>query len=313
MNSSDRHSPPGKPCRLLISSCLSLLFLLLTACSPAQPETPAATASRRIVSLAPSLTEMLFALGLGDDVVAVTQYCITPEAAKRLPKVGSWNDVSVEQLLTLNPTAICLADTHPARSRLAAAGLPLVPVRGQTFSESQEAIMTLGEAFGRQQQAAQLLSALKSRQGNLRRQSENLPRLRLLFVLSRTRGENRLRDLIVAGDDGYFRELATLLNCDVVPSGTGVAYPALSLEGILALAPDAIIEIAPEWEERGEPGRAQLTQEWRNALPQLKATEPGRMLVFTENHATVPGMRSLDFAEQLAQRLAPLRRRTPLP
>lgn len=305
MNSTRLHPSPATAARLL----LLLAATLIGGCAPhAQPPQPTA---ERIISLAPSLTETLFALGLGNHLVADTRYCVTPEAAKALPKVGAWNDVSAEQLLALRPTAVCLADTHPQRDRLAAAGLPLVPVRGQTLSDALAAVLTLGQAFGRQADAERLHASLLASQQALRQSQDGLPRLRLLVVISRTRGEGRLRDLIVAGDDGYFRELAELLHCDLVPAGTGAAYPAVSAEGILALAPDAIVEIAPEWEPKGEPGREQLAQEWRQALPTLKATQPGRLLVLTENDATVPGLRTIAFAKRLAEQLRPLR--TPAP
>ncbi|MGN0878163.1 MAG: ABC transporter substrate-binding protein [Oligosphaeraceae bacterium] len=305
MFSTRRHHSPAAAARLL----LLLAVVLLGGCAPhAQPPQPTA---ERIISLAPSLTETLFALGLGDRLVADTQYCVTPEAAKALPKVGAWNDVSAEQLLALRPTAVCLADTHPQRDRLAAAGLPLVPVRGQTLADALAAVLTLGQAFGRQPDAERLHARLLDSQRDLRQSQAGLPRLRLLVVISRTRGEGRLRDLIVAGDDGYFRELAELLHCDLVPAGTGAAYPAVSAEGILALDPDAIVEIAPEWEPRGEPGREQLAQEWRQALPTLKAAQPGRILVFTENDATVPGLRTIAFARRLADQLRPLRTTKP--
>lgn len=306
MNSTRSHLSLAAAARLLL-----LLAVALTGgCAPhAQP--PTQPTAERIISLAPSLTETLFALGLGDRLVADTQYCVTPEAAKALPKVGAWNDVSAEQLLALKPTAVCLADTHPQRERLAAAGLPLVPVRGQTLADAIAAVLTLGQAFGRQADAERLHASLLDSQETLRQSQAGLPRLRLLVVISRTRGEGRLRDLIVAGDDGYFRQLAELLHCDLVPAGTGAAYPAVSAEGILAIDPDAIVEIAPEWEPRGEPGREQLAQEWRQALPTLKAAQPGRILVFTENDATVPGLRTIAFARRLADQLRPLR--TPMP
>lgn len=263
--------------------------------------------AQRIVSLAPSLTEMLFALGLGEDVVAVTEYCVTPEAAKGLPKVGAWNDVSIEHVISFKPTCVCLPATHPKLKEFEQLGIPVAPFKGQTLDDVLDSITVMGRRLGKEAAAEALLGDIRTRIDALKSKQGDGKPLRTLVMIGRIRGEKRLRDIVVAGDDGYFQRLLELAACQLVPSGLGISYPSISIEGIVSLDPDVIIEIAPTFEAQGEAGRQKVLDDWRHVLPNLRAVRENRVLVFTENYATVPGLRSVLFAENVSKRVEPFR------
>lgn len=293
-------------CKNMCSAALWLICLIGLCGCVKQPEATASAAPKaareRIISLAPSLTEILFALELGDEIVADTQFCETPEAAKALPKVGGWTDVNMEQIMSFRPSCVCLGVNHPMRSKFEQLSIPLLPVAGSTLEDVISSIQTIGSRFGREAKAAELTNSLRERMVQLRQRAAQRSRaLKVLIVAYRVRGEGRLRDLSVAGDDGYFQALLSLIGCELVPSGTGVPYPQMSAEGVLAVNPDVIVEIAPEMADAGA-----VVKDWEVALPALKAVQAHRVLVFTENYATVPGLRSLLFAEKLADRLETL-------
>ncbi len=286
--------------------CFLLVCLILSmavGCGGNKAGTSEADPGERIISLAPSLTETLFALGLGESIVADTVYCETPEAAKALPKVGAWNDVNIEQVLAFQPTCVCLPATHPCRSRFEQMQIPLCAVDGRSLENVIDGIELLGERFGRSERAHELADDIRRRLQALEKTYSNRRRLKVMVVVGGARGAGRVKDLTVVGDDAYFRPLLSIVGCDVVPAGKGIPYPAMSIEGVMAVNPDAVIEIAADCAADG--GKAALS-DWNSSFPQLVAR--GAVFVFTENYATVPGLRSVLFVEQLAQRLEDVRK-----
>lgn len=256
----------------------------------------------RIVSLAPSLTEMLFALGLGDSVVADTVYCETPEEARNLPKVGAWNDVNIEQVLSFHPTCICLPKTHPCRARFEQIGLSLCAIDGRSLDNVIGGIEVLGERFDRRDVATAIAKDMRDKLKALQEKHAGCRVLKVLVVVGRARGAGRVKDLTVVGDDGYFRPLLSILGCEIQPHGLGIPYPAMSIEGVMAISPDVVMEIAADC--AADDGKEAMA-DWQVSFPEL--TSRKAVFVFTDNYATVPGLRSVHFAEQVALRLEPIR------
>ncbi len=283
--------------------CLLGLVFIYLCFSPSKQDAVEADAKERIVSLAPSLTETLFALELGDSIVADTVYCETPEAAKALPKVGAWNDVNIEQVLSFQPTCVCLPATHPCRAKFEQMNIPLCAVDGRSLDNVIEGIELLGTRFDRKERAHELASDMRRRLQALKKAYEGRRHLKVMVVVGRARGAGRVKNLTVVGDDAYFRPLLSIVGCDVLPAGGGIPYPAMSIEGVMAVSPEAVVEIAADCAADG--GKAAMA-DWKTSFPKLVAR--GAVFVFTENYATVPGLRSVLFAEQLARRLENVRK-----
>ena len=282
---------------------LLLVFCLAASCGRNQPDAAdAGSQKQRIISLAPSLTETLFALGLGDCIVADTIYCETPEEAKALPKVGAWNDVNIEQVLSFQPTCVCLPATHPCRAKFEQMNIPLCAVDGRSLDNIIDGIELLGERFDRKERAHELATDMRGRLHALKKAYEGRRRLKVMVVVGRARGAGRVKDLTVVGDDAYFRPLLSIVGCDVQPAGNGIPYPAMSIEGVMSVSPEAVIEIAADC--AADDGKAAM-EDWNASFPKL--VERGAVFIFTDNYATVPGLRSVLFVEQLAQRLEKVR------
>ena len=137
-----------------------LLYLLcgfLAAGLAGAAETPA---YQRIISLAPSLTEILYALDLGDRVVGVTRYCDYPEGALAKTKVGGLMDPNYEAMVALKPDLVILMTSHrDAKRELAKMGIATLTVPHQTIADIHESIQTIGKACGASQKAAELAKA----------------------------------------------------------------------------------------------------------------------------------------------------------
>ena len=291
------HSSPD-PRRPAVSILLACLAATPIACVPSTRPTPLATA-HRIVSLAPSATEVLFEAGCGGRVVGVTSYCQYPAQATTLPRVGGYLTPSYEALVALRPDLVVILPEHvDARRHLTALGLDTVEFDHRTIRGILDSLATAGDLCGTRARADAAVAHLD---GVLRRVDERTygrPRPRVVISLSRG-PERGFGSLSAAGPDGVYHDL--LLRAggqNAVPSGP-VLHPALSPESVIRLNPDAVLEFAP-----GAVDGTAIREEWR-ALPSLTAVALQRVFVFTEDFLPVPGPRLVRFTDTLARALHP--------
>ena len=271
----------------------ALAALLLIGAQAARAQAP----PQRIVSLAPSVTEVLFAVGLGPRVVGVTSYCRYPPAALALPRVGGYLTPSYEALLSASPDlAVILPEHADIAPKLAALRIPVLRLDHRRIDGILEGIVALGRRCGVEAAALELEGKLRRRLARLAADSPAATRPRVLLCFGRTDDFRRL----YASAPGTIHDdlLAAAGGRNALAAGNG-SYPTLSLEGVLRLDPDAIVEFAPG---RGDP--APLLRQW-HALTALRAVRTGRVHVFTDEFLDVPGPRFIRFAETLARALRP--------
>jgi len=193
----------------------------------------------KIVSLSPSHTEIVFALGLEDRLVGVTEYCNYPEAAKDKPKVGGYSTVDIEKVVEIQPDLILATNIHtkeviPELERLGSTVLNLYP---KTIDEVLEAISLVGRCTGKEEEASRLVTEMRSRMKAITDKTASLTeaqRMRVFYVIRHdplyTSGsDNRIHELIVlAGGINIFQDL----------SGISVT---VSLEAVIEANPQVII------------------------------------------------------------------------
>lgn len=288
----------GPACSLVL---VGLICLLAPGCGPgsASPPDPAAGAPRRIVSLAPSITEMLFDLDLGDRVVGVTSFCDYPPEAAERPHVGGLLDPNPEAIMALEPDLVVLFDHHTAARRaLETLGIPLLVVQGDTLEQILGAMESLAERCGCGARGQERVGALRRRIEAIAARPAPQPAPRVLVSIGRTLGGGRLKEVYVAGDDGFFSELIRLAGGrNACPSST-IRFPLVSPEGILEMRPEVIIELAADLERLGIEAE-DVRREW-SSLGDVPAVVNGRVHVFTEDYVTVPGPRLVLLLEQMA-------------
>jgi iron complex transport system substrate-binding protein len=166
---------------------------------------------QRIVSLAPSNTEVLFELGLGDKVVGVTEYCNYPEAAKTKAKVGGFSTVDIEKVVSLEPDLILATQIHaktviPALEKL---GLTVVALTPSSLDEVLSSITLVGKATGQDEQASKLVSSLRTRIETIADKTRYLPtdqRPRVFYITWHdplmTAGTGTLADDVIGNAGG---------------------------------------------------------------------------------------------------------------
>ncbi|NLF24253.1 MAG: ABC transporter substrate-binding protein [Deltaproteobacteria bacterium] len=288
-------------------SCGPILFLWLCLCAqgPATAENVKITpACKRLVSLSPSLTETLFALGLGGQVVGVTRYCLYPEAARTKPKVGGFFDVNYEALISLAPTSVVILSedmrTHAFLKRL---GLRTLTLNHRSVSGIMDSISRLEEFCGVSAQAQILKTALQSKVETVREKAHLLPKRRTLIVVGRSSTAHALASVYISGTDGYYSELVEIAGGRNVFKNKTANAAQISIEGLLALNPEVIIEIIPHLDRHGW-NKAEIIQLWQE-LPHIAALKQGHVHVITGSWSDVPGPRFVLLLEELLKAIHP--------
>jgi iron complex transport system substrate-binding protein len=274
--------------------CVAFLLtaiLTVLACAVSAADVP-----RRIVSLVPATTEMLFAIGAGDRVVGVSSYDRFPTAVDRLPHLGGLLDPNLERLLTLRPDLVVVYDTQEdVKRQLAAAGVPIFRYVHRGLSDVTATLKALGKAVGSQAQAAALADRMTAGLDGIRARAAGRPRPRTLLVIGREPGT--LRNVEASGGYGFLHDLLELAGGADVLADIPRQSVTLSTEMILARAPELVIElryggaIPPDQIEREK-------RAW-NALPSVPAVKHGRVYLLVGDEFVVPGPRIVQAAEAL--------------
>jgi iron complex transport system substrate-binding protein len=274
---------------------LTLIATLMTTPCSAE-EDPCA----RIISLSPSITEVIFELGLGPKLVGVTRYCRYPAEAQSVTKVGGFYDMSLENILSLKPTHVFgLRENAEIRQSLRKFGVPTEEIDHTTVEGIKRSIVTVGEVCGVQALAIKKLAELEGRERALRARRTGSPSYRTLIIVGRMHEGDSLSGIYVSGKDGFYTGVIELLGMKNVNADPTVAVPMLSAEGFMALAPEAIVEVVNVDDPalRGAPSAA-----W-NRFPQVPAVKNSRIFTLSDDFASIPGPRYIALAEKLADLL----------
>lgn len=258
----------------------------------------AAAPPQRIVSTAPSITEMLFALGAGDRVVGVTTYCRYPEEARRKPKIGGYATPNVEAILQQRPDlVVVLDDRTDLVDKLRPFGVATLPLRHQSLADIERSIVTLAAHLGVDDRGRQLAADIRRDLGRVTESTSKRPRRSVLLLVGRNPGS--LTDIYAAGRGSYLDELITLAGGTNLFRDTAVAYSKVSLEDILARDPDVIIDMSHQEGVSAEDVRA-IQALW-GRFPSLRAVRTRDVHVVTEDVFLVPGPRVSVAVESLAR------------
>lgn len=247
----------------------------------------------RIVSLAPSTTEILFALGLGGRVVGACSQCDYPEAARTVPRVGSYLLPSVEVVIGVRPDLVVVVPTPANREAVRALerlGTRVLVVRDRVLADLWDGIRALGAATGREAEAAGLERRVRADLAAAAACGAGRPRPRVLMVVGH-------RPLIVVGGGTLQHELVEIAGGENVGADIGAAFPQTSLEVVAARAPDVIVDAAMGSERGGDAVFGSLRH--------VPAVRDGRVVSVTADELLRTGPRVAEAARRLAGILHP--------
>jgi iron complex transport system substrate-binding protein len=266
------------------------------------PSSVVTTSEERIISFAPHITETIFALGKGDQVVAVSDFCDFPPAVENLERVGGWHNPDLEKVTMLNPDILIVQGEHEKVTELAKKrGFELFRVDMDSLETIRAGIRAIGGRLGCSEAAEQLVQEFDGDLAAVRESVSAKPRTKALILTGR-----QLHDMAnfhTVGGASFVSELVTVAGGDNIYAEAGRPYIEASKETVVMRAPEAVVEFHAG-ETLSDDIKTQYIADWQQ-LPSLPAVQNNRIFLVTESHALRPGPRVPEMAAQVASLLYP--------
>jgi iron complex transport system substrate-binding protein len=256
-----------------VSHQLLLVGTSLLFSAPVRADAPA----RRVVSMNPSLTRILVALGARDALVGVDEFSARQEpAVASPPQVGGLYSPSLEAVVGLQPDLVVLVpsvEQRDFRDRLRALGFPVLALDPVRFDDVLETIRALGARVGREREAGARLDAIRRARDAVARAAQGRPQPRAVFVLQR-------EPLFVVGAGSFLDEMIRVAGARNLGAELGEIWPRTSIEWLVGAAPELILDSDSD----PEPARDYWAR-W----PSLPAVAGGRVVALAAGEVTLPG------------------------
>jgi len=307
---------------------LLIVLTLFTSCGKNNYETSAALSAAprpaaRIISFAPSITEMLYELGLGDRVCGVTQFCKYPPEAARKEKVGGQIDHNYEAVVRLKPDlAVILKEQSDMIAFFDRYSIRYAVVGSDSVEEILESIQSVANACSVSDRGGVVVENLRKRMGMVKVVNNNIKIIntvktvvidnsvnndkpRVLLCVSRDgTGTGAIGKCFVAGAISFYDQLIDAAGGVNVMSGVRQAYPSITAEAVIRLAPDVIIELSMSYVD-DQQKQQKNCDDWKS-LKSVPAVRAGRIYCLSGDYLTIPGPRIglilEDFKNALCQR-----------
>ena len=254
---------------------------------------------KRVVSLAPSVTETLFAIGAGEQLVGICTFCDFPRAVERIDRIGAYITPNVEAIVAKRPDVVIgVPPNNPeAIAALQRLGVRTIVVRVETITEIEAAIRTIAQEAGRGVEGEKLLADMQQRMAAVRARLTGARQRRVLMVVGQT-------PLIAVGSGIFLDELISQAQGINIAASAKQPWPQLSLEAAVASQPEVIIDGSMGSEEKLDTD--QRLGIWKN-FPTLPAVRDGRLYGRLSSAILRPGPRLPEAFEEIARLIHPER------
>jgi iron complex transport system substrate-binding protein len=257
---------------------------------------------RRIVSLVPAVTEMLFAIGAGPQVVAVSSYDQEPAEVRTLPRVGALLDPDVERIFALTPDlVITYGSQADLKQQLARASIAVFDYRHAGLPDITATMRRLGALTGRGPQAEEAASVIERQLAAIRARGTGAAKPRTLLVFGRERGA--LRNIYASGGRGFLHDMLDAAGGANVLADIDRESVQVTTELVLARRPELILEVRSA--DLGPADDAAKEARSWDALASVPAVRNRRVIVLTGQGLTVPGPRVGQVVQQMFQAVHP--------
>lgn len=292
------HRPLPAACRLAL---FTLALLPGAGCEP-EPAAAGTGAPSRVISTAPSITEMVYALGADDRLVGVTTYCRYPPAALDKPRIGSFAAPSMEAVLARTPDLImALSDRQDLETRFRSAGLAVLMLDVRDLSGVLASIELLGRSLGVPERGEALAGRLRDELAARRSRWRSEPPREVLVLVGRNPGN--ITDLYAVGGRSYLADLVEIAGGRSVFREAGALYPKVSIEEILVRDPELIIDLSQMGRSPTADDLDRVRRLWRD-FPRLQAVRENRVFVLDDDVLLVPGPRMIEAVDRLRALIA---------
>ncbi len=276
---------------------IALLVFLASATGRSQPqEIPA-----RIVSTSPSITETLFAVGLGDRVVGVSTYCRYPPAVAALPKVGTFLKPDAETIARLKPDLVFVhKGPNNVLAQLGTLGIKTAVVDRGSLPSVFATIRQISTAANVADRGERLVSDLNAGLDRVKASVAGRTPRKVLIIVGRRTGT--LTDIIAVGPGSYLDGIATIAGGSNVLASTTLEYPRISMETVISLAPDVIVDVGEMGESPADSDRRrQITEGLWRSQTLVKAVRDGGVHAVHDEAFVVPGPRIVEVARTMGR------------
>ena len=262
----------------------------------------AQTPPRRIISLVPNVTEILFAIGAGPQVVAVSNYDVEPPEVRSLPTVGALVDPDTEKIISLRPDlVITYGSQTDLQAQLKRASIPFFDYRHGGLDHIMVTMRALGARTGHVEQAEKVARDLEAAINAVRTRVAGKPRPRTLLVFGREPGS--LRNIYASAGRGFLHDMLVVAGGEDVLTDVDRESAQVSTEMILARKPDVILELNAAT-RLNEADLKAVVDPWMT-LSAVPAVRNKRVIILNGPGLTVPGPRVVDGIEKMANALHP--------
>ncbi|MEW6732194.1 MAG: cobalamin-binding protein [Acidobacteriota bacterium] len=254
---------------------------------------------KRIISLAPNITEILFALDLGPRIVGVTTYCNYPPQATTIDKVGDTLRPNLEQIIALHPDLVLISTASQLQqflAKLTEAGIPIFVLKSPSVEATLHSIVTVGQLTNRETQAKALVNQLRGRLATIAEKVAGKPRPKVFFVVG-------TEPLITAGRDAFITDLINFAGGDSISADVAAEWPAYSAETVIARAPDIIL--VPGWHANEQASDEKNGLKLPPGLEVTPAVRNGRTHTINPDLILRPGPRIVDGLAEMARLFHP--------
>ncbi len=265
--------------------------------------------AQRIISLSPSVTEILYGIGAFDQVVAVSSYCEYPPEVEGLPRVGGWTDTNLEQVVALQPDLVIMtgvdAQAPLMEPKLTALSIETLAVGSQSLADIYEAIETIGGAVGREDAARALVREMRTELDGIRTRTRDRPRPSVLVVVDRLPGT--LRDIYIATEGSYFTELVEIAGGTPITPPAPHNYTQISAEALVVFDPEVIFDMVQALTTATVVGGGKLSENSKAVWNTIDVTavETDRIYPLTNKLLVHPSQFAVQAAREFAKRLHP--------
>ena len=240
--------------------------------------------AERIVTLSPSVNEIIFALGEGENIVANTQHSDFPLESKSIKKIGGYNSISLEKILKVNPTVVVGQDyDEKLNSNLKALGITTLSYKTNTISLIKNTINELGIFFKQEEKAKELNTNIDNAMTSL---AEIVKDKKILIIISPK--DSLSNQIFVSGNHIYFEDVILASGNKNAYFSNSTAQPVVNTEKIIGMNPDIIILLAPFLEDDLK-AQTKLINTWKQ-LP-VNASKDDNIYTIDKLYAGIPSHR----------------------
>ena len=257
-------------------------------------------AGERVVTLSPSINEIVFALGEGKSVVANTSFCDFPEESKNIKKIGGYNNISLEKILEVKPTVVIGQDyDNKLNSNLNALNIKTLIYKTNTISSIKNTINDLGMFFKQEEKAKELISNIDNALLSLASITTNK---KILIVISPKKSLSN--QIYITGNYLYFEDIIKASGNENAYYSTNPAQPVVNTEKIIGMNPDVIVLLSP-FLEGNIKEQEEIIKAWKD-LP-VNASKTDNIYTVDKLYAGIPSHRVQYFIDDFKKILENVR------